>query len=79
MKDENQNTETQDPCGAPRNGPATGSIRRPPCALMSKSAAIAEDSMALRKMCDAGFEVVVVLDADIEETLRIIERVRKGE
>lgn len=27
MKDENQNTETKDQGGAPRNGPASGSIR----------------------------------------------------
>jgi glycosyltransferase involved in cell wall biosynthesis len=45
---------------------------------MTKSAAISEDGASLKKMCEAGFEVVVVMDGDLEETLRIVEAVRQN-
>jgi len=34
------------------------------------------DCAALKKICDAGYEVIVVQDSDLEGSLRVIERVR---
>jgi len=63
--------------GQKRKRETTGSLRRPPCVIMTKSVVISEDGAALKKMCEAGFEVVVVMDGDLEETLRIVETVRQ--
>ena len=62
---------------AARSGAAAGSPRRPPCALMTASAAMHADCAALRKLTEAGMEVVVVQDADFEASLRIVEKVRR--
>lgn len=51
--------------------------RRPPCALMTASAAMHADCAALKKLTEAGMEVVVVQDADFEASLRIVEKVRR--
>lgn len=67
-----------DPDGKPAAPPASDpSVRRPPCALMTASAAMHADCAALRKLTEAGMEVVVVQDADIEASLRIAEKVRR--
>lgn len=50
--------------------------RRPPCALMSVSTCTEADCAALRKLTDAGMEVVVVQDKDFESALKLIEKVR---
>jgi len=44
---------------------------------MTASAAMHANCAALRKLSKAGWEVVVVRDADFEASLRIIERVRR--
>ncbi len=54
-----------------------GSPKRPPCALMTASAAMASDCAALHKLTQAGMEVVVVQDCDFESSLRVIEKVRR--
>lgn len=51
--------------------------KRPPVALMTASAAMHEDVAVLKKMADAGYEVVIVQDADFEKSLKIVEKVRK--
>ena len=63
---------------AARSGEAACSPRRrPPCALMTASAAMHADCAALKKLTEAGLEVVVVQDADFEASLRIVEKVRR--
>lgn len=65
--------------GAGSTSPASaGSPRRPPCALMTASAAMHADCAALKKLTEAGMEVVVVQDADFEASLRIVEKVRRS-
>jgi len=59
-----------------RKSESAGSLRRPPCALMTASASMEADCAALKKICDAGYEVIVVQDSDLEGSLRVIERVR---
>ena len=49
---------------------------RPPCALMTASAAKDSNCAALKILAKAGIEIVVVRDCDFEASLRIIERVR---
>lgn len=62
---------------AARSGEAACSPRRPPCALMTASAAMHADCAALKKLTDSGMEVVVVQDTDFEASLRILEKVRR--
>lgn len=50
--------------------------RRPTCALMSVSTCTEADCAALKKLTDAGMEVVVVQDKDFEAALKLIEKVR---
>lgn len=61
--------------GSGKTAPRCSPIR-PRCALMTASAAMHADCAALRKLSDAGLEVVVVQDADFEAALRIVEKVR---
>ena len=61
-------------CSAP---PACSPPRRPPCALMTASAAMHADCAALKRLTEAGMEVVVVQDADFEASLKIVEKVRR--
>ena len=61
-------------CSAP---PACSPPRRPPCAIMTASAAMHADGAALKKLSEAGMEVVVVQDQDFEAALRIAEKVRR--
>lgn len=51
--------------------------RRPPCALMTASAAIFMDCKALHRIVALGFDVVVVRDEDFGPSLRVVEQVRK--
>ena len=51
--------------------------KRPPCAIMTVSAVMEADCAALKKIVDAGMEVVVVPDKDFEEACRIVEKVRR--
>lgn len=51
---------------------------RPPCALMTESAAKGSSCAALKKLAKAGCEIVVVRDKDFEASLRIIEKIRWG-
>jgi len=50
--------------------------KRPPVALMTASAAINDDCGSLKKIADAGYEVVVVRDEDFEQSLKVLEKVR---
>lgn len=53
-------------------------VRRPPCALMTASAALSANSKAIKKLAQAGFEIVVVKDEDFDGALRSIEKVRRS-
>jgi D-aminopeptidase len=55
----------------------SNSPRRPPCALMTASAAMQADCDALKKIAEAGYEIVVVPDADFEASAIILESVRR--
>jgi hypothetical protein len=70
-------TETNATRAAGSSAPAGSPRRRPPCALMTASAAMHADCAALKKLTEAGMEVVVVQDADFEASLRIVENVRR--
>lgn len=51
--------------------------RRPPCVLMTASAALHADCDTLKKLGDAGHEIIVVQDADFEASARVLEKVRR--
>lgn len=75
-EEENMNKVKREP-SLPRHAPVD-SPSRPPCVLMTASAAMQADCAALRKLVESGVEAVVVQDADFENSLRIIEQVRRS-
>ena len=58
-------------------GPSDCSPRRAPVALMTASAAMQADCAALKKLADAGYEIVVVQDDDFEAAARVLKTVRR--
>ena len=52
--------------------------KRPPQAVMTASAAMQHECAALRKLGEAGWEIVVVPDESFEAYLRIVEEVRRN-
>jgi hypothetical protein len=51
--------------------------KRPPCVLFSVNEANETDVEVMKKLCDAGYEIVVVQEENFEKALKIIESVRK--
>ena len=50
--------------------------KRPPCVLMTSTAAQSRNCAALKALLAAGADVVVVSDADLEAAVRIVEQIR---
>lgn len=51
--------------------------RRPPCALFSVKEITEREVEAIKRLSDAGYEVIMVGEEHFETALRCIERVRK--
>lgn len=61
----------------PNPGSNHQAVKRPPCVLFSVKEANETDVAVLKKLGDAGCEIVVVQEHHFEEALKCIERVRR--